>query len=179
MRYVGLLRGINVGGKNRVLMQELRSVFERAGCSSVVTYINSGNVIFEDTRESESLCLLLESAIEDAFGFPIPLQLRTNDDMAALCDTIPRHWTNDTTNRTDVLFYNGSLNKAVLQTVPLPKAAIGEQIITTKHEIIWTIPRIHVTKGNGLKIIGTPIYSQTTIRNVNTVRKIMALLDTD
>ena len=64
MVYVALLRGINVGGKNKVGMKELKAAFEEAGMTSVRTYINSGNVIFSSgIRGRARLGALLEEAI--------------------------------------------------------------------------------------------------------------------
>lgn len=65
MKYVALLRGVNVGGNRKLDMKELKATFERAGMIEVRTYINSGNIIFrDDSRESPRLTSLLESAIE-------------------------------------------------------------------------------------------------------------------
>lgn len=69
MIYIALLRGINVGGNNKVAMLELRSVFEQAGMKNVTTYINSGNVIFESELSKNKLASMLELAIEQKFGF--------------------------------------------------------------------------------------------------------------
>ena len=66
MRYVALLRGINVGGNNRVPMPELRACFEAAGYENVKTYINSGNVIFDsDEADLEKLVTACELGIEN------------------------------------------------------------------------------------------------------------------
>ena len=75
---VALLRGINVGGKNRVAMKDLVGLFLAAGCEDVTTYIQSGNVIF---RASPTLLArlpaLLTKRIESDFGMRIPVVLRT------------------------------------------------------------------------------------------------------
>ncbi len=69
MKYVAFLRGINVGGKNKVKMETLREVCASIGFENVKTYINSGNVIFE-TRKTDDLKLAekIEKAIEKEFG---------------------------------------------------------------------------------------------------------------
>jgi uncharacterized protein (DUF1697 family) len=70
MVYVALLRGINVGGKNKVEMKRLKAVFEAAGMESVRTYISSGNVIFSSSIRSKArLAKLLEEAIAKRFRF--------------------------------------------------------------------------------------------------------------
>ena len=65
MKYVALLRGINVGGNNRVPMAELKLCFEKMGFNNVVTYINSGNVIFESNQtDLVRIVEICESVIE-------------------------------------------------------------------------------------------------------------------
>ena len=66
MVYVALLRGVNVGGANKVDMKELKNVFEAAGMTSAKTYINSGNVVFAtDNLDHVQIAKLLESSIEE------------------------------------------------------------------------------------------------------------------
>lgn len=54
MVYVALLRGINVGGKNKIDMKLLKKSFEQAGMNNVVTYINSGNIVFTDSHRTKA-----------------------------------------------------------------------------------------------------------------------------
>lgn len=90
MRWVALLRGINVGGKARVPMAELREVVAAAGGADVRTYIQSGNVAFTSPRRGrDALAATLERAIVDAFGVGAPVVLRTADELRALVDAHP------------------------------------------------------------------------------------------
>ena len=66
---VALMRGINVGGKNILPMQDLREIFGELGCESIATYIQSGNVVFKSKRKSDGLARSLSKAIEKRFGF--------------------------------------------------------------------------------------------------------------
>lgn len=76
--YVALLRGINVGGNKKVPMAELSDVFRAAGCASVRTYIQSGNIVFEaPPARGRSLRSTLAGRIQDRFGFEVPVVLRT------------------------------------------------------------------------------------------------------
>ena len=73
-RYVALLRGINVGGKNKIPMAELKKGFEELGFEEVKTYLNSGNVIFSSDKEDvEKLKKQIETMINEQFGFEIPV----------------------------------------------------------------------------------------------------------
>jgi uncharacterized protein (DUF1697 family) len=74
--YVALLRGINVGGRHRVPMAELRALFETQGLERVSTYIQSGNVLFASAEREAALLPALSAALEGRFGFVIPLVLR-------------------------------------------------------------------------------------------------------
>lgn len=77
MHYIALLRAINVGGKNKIKMVELREALEASGLAQVQTYIQSGNVLF-DSAESESVVQQrIENSIEARFGFPIDVVVRT------------------------------------------------------------------------------------------------------
>jgi uncharacterized protein (DUF1697 family) len=66
-KYVALLRGINVGGKNKVPMAGLRKCLEELGFSNVSTYIASGNVIFESDKRPEEIKTLMEAALPKSF----------------------------------------------------------------------------------------------------------------
>lgn len=75
--HVALLRGINVGGKNPLPMQELTRMFEAAGCEKIQTYIQSGNVIFDAPAHASSIGDTVSAIIEKRFGYRIPVILRT------------------------------------------------------------------------------------------------------
>ena len=80
--YLALLRGINLGPKNKISMPDLAEVFTKAGCKGVRTYIQSGNVIFEATPEvSTRLPELIAKEIQRRFGHKVPVMLRTTGEM--------------------------------------------------------------------------------------------------
>lgn len=96
--YVALLRGVNVGGRGKVDMRELKQQVESLGCSDVSTYINSGNVIFRDRRSASTLTRELENALGRRVA------VRSLAQVQALCNRIPSDWTNDKEQKTDVGF---------------------------------------------------------------------------
>jgi uncharacterized protein (DUF1697 family) len=96
--YVALLRGVNVGGRAKVDMRELKKQFEGLGCSDVSTYINSGNVIFRDRRGASTLTRELEQALGRRVA------LRSLAQIQAVCKRIPQAWANDKEQKTDVGF---------------------------------------------------------------------------
>jgi uncharacterized protein (DUF1697 family) len=87
---VGLLRGINVGGHRKVPMATLRTAYGNAGCSSVVTYIQSGNVVFDHPEtDAAALAALLEDAVSQACGVDARLVLRTSAEWKGMVGSNP------------------------------------------------------------------------------------------
>ncbi|KPV42556.1 DUF1697 domain-containing protein [Alicyclobacillus ferrooxydans] len=87
--YVALLRGINVGGHNKVAMTELRNMFQSMGFSRVQTYIQSGNVLFESEDNAESLRQRLEQEIEKRFSISLTVILRTAHELEGIVTNCP------------------------------------------------------------------------------------------
>lgn len=83
--YISMLRGINVSGQKKVIMADLKALYEKQGLENVVTYIQSGNVIFHSKiRTSAVLAKKLASAIEQQYGFTVPVTIRTRDEFGQL-----------------------------------------------------------------------------------------------
>ena len=176
MIYIALLRGINVGGNNLMNMKQLKATFERAGMKRVTTYINSGNIIFaaEGTTHQE-LSQRLEAAIATDFGFPIRVIVRSLPEIEAVIQTLPNDWSNDDRMKADVLFLWEEINDAsILDKLPL-KPGIGT-LLYTPGAVLFAVDRPDVNKSGLTKLVGTKLYQQMTVRNVNTVRKIHDLM---
>jgi uncharacterized protein (DUF1697 family) len=84
--WVALLRGINVGGNRKLPMADLKVILTGAGCSDVVTYIQSGNVVFSHQAPDAQA---LEAAIEKATGMAVPVILRSSADLARVIEDNP------------------------------------------------------------------------------------------
>jgi uncharacterized protein (DUF1697 family) len=177
MVYVALLRGINVGGANKVGMKELKALFEEAGMSSVRTYINTGNVIFSTPiRAKARLTKLLEASIADHFGFEVRVLVRDVKGMRAVVDAMPARWKNDQTMKCDVIYlWKEADRKSVLDELEI-KPDI-EDVVYVPGAVIWRVDRKNATKSGLMKLVGTPLYQQMTIRNCNTARKLLALME--
>ena len=80
--YISILRGINVGGHRKILMTDLRKMYEQLGFSQVKSYIQSGNVVFESDKNMNSYELesLLEKSIKETFGHEVPVMIRTSEE---------------------------------------------------------------------------------------------------
>jgi uncharacterized protein (DUF1697 family) len=176
MTHVALLRGINVGGNNRIDMKVLRAVFEAAGMTSVRTYINSGNVIFEtDLQADAAIALLLEEAVERRFGFRVPVLVRNVDEIRSMIAALPAHWANDDVTRCDVFFlWDEADSPDILARLDFDPQM--EDVRYTPGAVIRLIDRKNVTRSRLLRIIGTPLFQQMTMRNCNTARKLLELM---
>ncbi|MGP4106798.1 DUF1697 domain-containing protein [Virgibacillus sp. L01] len=89
MIYVALLCGINVGGKNKIKMAELRYFLETIGLNRVQSYIQSGNILFESNEKEEALQKQIEKKIEGGFGFSINVILRTATELERIIGNCP------------------------------------------------------------------------------------------
>ena len=176
MIYAALLRGINVGGNNKVNMKELKQVFEEAGMTAVKTYINSGNIVFKDaTRTKQQVMAVLEEAIFAHFGLRIKVLVYTIDEYTRIAEAVPAEWTNDDQLKSDVLFlWEEADDEAVIEQLPLKPEVDRAHYVPGA--ILWSVDRDKVTKSGMSKIVGTKLYKLVTIRNVNSVRKIHGLM---
>lgn len=106
MKYIALLRGINVGGKNPVAMSDLRASFEALGFTNVQTYINSGNVIFDSEKiDKVALVGLCEKAIQQKVGFLVACSVIRADELHSALKQAPSWWgVGDNTMKHNVLF---------------------------------------------------------------------------
>jgi len=87
---VALLRGINVGGKNKLPMNVLTGIFEKAGCTGVRTYIQSGNVVFKSATGAErKIAAAVSKAIHAKCGMTVPVVVRTGAQLAAAVKANP------------------------------------------------------------------------------------------
>lgn len=176
MTYVALLRGINVGGNNKIEMAKLKLVFEALDFSSVKTFIASGNVIFSaDSQDSAALCKKIESAITKKFDIDVRVLLRDIKSIGKIVQALPGAWANDADMKCDVMFLWESIdNKSILKELPInPKI---EDVKYVPGAVLWRIDRKDATKSRMFKIIGTKLYQEMTVRNCNTVRKLYALM---
>lgn len=175
MRYVALLRGINVGGKTRMAMAALRDVCTAAGCEDVTTYIQSGNVVLDSALGADKLRTVLEEAIAAEFGFAPAVMIRTAKEMAAVVDQNPFPAADEQA------LHVGFLHSAPDAATKKCLAAIDtapEELAVVKREIYLHLP-------NGMGRAKLPVElerclrksatSQITVRNWRTVGKLVDL----
>jgi len=88
MNYISILRGINVSGQKKIKMADLKSLFESLGFENVVTYIQSGNVLF-NTKTKKDLKSIIEQAINKKYKFHVPVIIRTKRDFEKIIKNLP------------------------------------------------------------------------------------------
>jgi uncharacterized protein (DUF1697 family) len=175
MRYVDLLRGINVGGNNKVAMADLKDIVARIGGKDVRTYINSGNVIFDHAgRSPAGVAQKVEQAIADDLGLQIRVLVLKASELARITGKIPGSWSNDKTMRSDVVFLWDDVDTpGVIDELPIRDGI--DEVTYVPGALLWRIDTADRNKSGKGKLVGSAIYRSMTIRNVNTVRKLAEL----
>lgn len=177
VRYLALLRGINVGGKGIVKMKDLRDALEAAGFRSVSTYIQSGNVIFEaDKAEEAGLAGKMEKVLAQAFGIQSAVVLVALDRMRDVVARAPQGFGGDNDHRYSVVFLKEPLSaEEALSSVTLKEGV--DEIATGPGVLYMSQLRSRLTASRLNRIASLPIYRNMTIRGWSTTVKLLDLMD--
>ena len=179
MEYVALLRGINVGGNNKVVMSELRAQIAAAGFGHVRTYINSGNLLFEaeDQASREDVAQAVEDILARHYDFPIRLALLTAQDYLAQLDELPDWWHGEVARR-DALFYTRGLDRHHVRE-RIEAMELGDEAVHFgEHAVFWGKfdEKSFLKTAYHKRLLREEFYRQVTIRSGSTVEKIAAML---
>jgi len=174
-RHVALLRGINVGGKNKLPMAELVALFEAIGCERVSTFIQSGNVIFSaDPGLRPLLPAKLSHAIKQAHGFDVPVVLRSARELDRVVEGNPFLARGEAVERLHVVFLADAPTPEGVRALD-PSRSPPDQLMVQGSEIYLLCP-------NGLgksrltnAYFDSKLKTVSTVRNWNTVLKLAAL----
>lgn len=174
MRQVALIRGINVGGKNRLPMRDLTAIFEHAGAKDVKTYIQSGNVVFEATAAAaRTMPAKVKRQVAREFGIESPVITRSAAEFTRLIEQLPFTGADEKT-----------LHVAFLDKKPAPSASRaldpnrspGDSFELLGREIYLSCPsgvaRTRLTNEYFKRTLG----AVCTVRNWRTVRKLAEML---
>ncbi|MGJ8533431.1 MAG: DUF1697 domain-containing protein [Alphaproteobacteria bacterium] len=169
IRFVALLRAVNVGGTGRLPMNDLVQLCIDAGFEDVQTYIASGNVVFASDLQKDRAKTALEARLEAYAGRPVPVFIRTGLELSRILDANP--FPDKPGNRTMVVFLDGTPPKETLEQATGLRT---EEVRLGKHELY-----IHYGDGMGQSKLKIPAAQSGTARNMNTVAKLvkMALKD--
>lgn len=169
MKYIALIRGINVGSSVKINMKDLKADCELLGLQNVSTYINSGNVIFESDDDKEEINQKIEDYLRNKIRQEIKVIVKTKEEIKKIASAIPAKWTNDDLQKTDVLYlFNEIDNEEIINELPIKKEYVNIKYV--KGAIIVNVLRDNYGKSQMNKIISHKKYKEMTVRNVNTAR---------
>ena len=176
--YVIFMRGINVGGKNKVPMAELKKCLEELGFSNVSTYIASGNVILESDKRSNEIKTEIEAVLPKRFKLDdnlIKVLVLTRSQLQAVIDNKPEGFGEqpEKYHSDAILLIDIDSDEAMSVFNPregVDKVWQGEGVIYSQR---LSSQR---TKSRLSKIVATPVYQSMTIRSWNTTIKLLEIL---
>ncbi len=177
-RYIALLRGINISGKNKISMSELKLNLEQFGFMDVHTYLNSGNVMFSaDEKDEITLADTIRDRIQKQFELDIPVFVILQESLAGVLQQAPDWW--GTTNKE---IYDNLIFVIPPATAETIAKQIGEptkeleQICICDNTIFWSFDRKKYAKANWWKKTASAgIGEMITIRTANTLKKIVTM----
>lgn len=177
-RYIALLRGINISGKNKISMSELKKGFEELGFAEVKTYLNSGNVIFScDNDDSSIFADKIKQMVKNRFGFDIPVFIMPQEILQEVLNNAPDWWGDDNKEIYDnlIFMFPPLLFEEFYREIGDPKVEY-EKVYNYKDVIFWSFSRKDYPKTNWWsRTAGAGISGRITIRTANTVRKIAGM----
>jgi len=177
--YLILLRGINVGGKNKVLMTELKLCLEAIGCDKVQTYIASGNVIVESDKGSSELAREIEEVLPKKFKLDselIKILVLSREQLQKVVDDAPKGFgTEPDTYHSDAIFLMDIPSSEAIKVFDpregVDKVWQGDGVIYSQRLSAMR------TKSRLSKIIASPLYKSMTIRSWATTTKLLSLMN--
>jgi uncharacterized protein (DUF1697 family) len=180
VRYLALLRGINVGGGNIIKMADLKGCFEEMGFAAVATYIQSGNVLFRSgEKDAARLVNRIERALSGRFAYAARIVLRTHGQLAHVVEHAPAGFGKALDRyRYDVIFV-----KEPLTETEAMKSVSTKPGVDTAHKgkgvLYFSRLTSKAAQSRLTRIVGLPVYKHLTIRNWNTTTRLLALMDAE
>jgi uncharacterized protein (DUF1697 family) len=178
MKYVALLRGINVGGNNLIRMTDLKACFEALGLEGVRTYIQSGNVLFSaDESDQARLTSRVEEALSKAFNYQSRVVIRSHKQLKEIVARAPKGFGSDpATYSYHVLFLKEPMTAAKAMKSVSTKESV-DQVFAGKGVLYFSILISKATQSHISRLAGMPVYQSMTIRNWNTTTKLLNMIE--
>ena len=175
-RHVVLLRGINLGARNRVAMPQLRELLTGAGFDDVRTYLQSGNVVLSSAAAPEQVARECERQIATGFGLDIAVVTRTRDELAAVVEHNPLRAVAANPKRYQVSFLAAELTAEAADRVAAEVVA-PEQLVVSGRELYAWHPDGVGRSRLATRLAGRGLGVTATARNWTTVESLLALAD--
>jgi uncharacterized protein (DUF1697 family) len=178
VRQIVLLRGINIGPRNRIPMPALRELFTSAGFDDVRTYLQSGNVVLSSDADSERLAQECERRIAQAFGLDVDVIVRTREELAGVVGRNPLKEVAVNPKRYQVTFLQSELMPEVVDELAALAVAEAEQLIAVGRELYAWHPEGVARSKLGTRLAGRGLGVKATARNWTTTTNLLAMADT-
>jgi uncharacterized protein (DUF1697 family) len=175
MRYIALLRGINVGGKNMIRMEPLRNMLKVMGFENVASYVNSGNLAFDTKKTADDkLAKRIHDAIEKQLGFNVTVMVRSMDEIREVISKNPYEGQYESHKDLHVFFFGNELSSEHQQLL-LAKNSDVEMISVKGREIYYLLRISIIDSILGKGFIDKKLKIPATARNWRTVQKLAEL----
>jgi uncharacterized protein (DUF1697 family) len=177
MKYIALLRGINVGGKNIIKMADLIKTVEKCGFTNVKTYIQSGNVLFKSSEKNTSKIVKnLEECFLKGFMYNSRIIVRTYEQLKKIAAEVPSDWEKRDDLRCYIAFTGETVTiQEIMQEIELKE---GIDFLKAGEGALYMSTLLSgLTRSRFTKLITKKAYKDITIRNYNTVRRILELME--
>lgn len=172
---IALLRGINVGGKNRLPMKELAALFVEAGCEDVRTYIQSGNVVFRTgSAVGEEIASIISASILERYGYQVPLITRTAGELQEIMEANPFVEAGAEADKLHVMFLAELPESAGVESLD-PERSPGDEFAVVGREIYLHFPNGVARSKLTNSYFDSRLSTTSTTRNWRTVRKLLEL----
>ena len=171
MRYIVLFRGINVSGKNKISMNDLKIMLDNNNYKNVITYLNSGNVILESNYDIDYITNDINSLIKKSFNLDIPVFVISYEELNDILKHIPNWWGTDNKEIYDNIIF-------IMKPITYKEVFdnVGEPSINIDKVEVWSFDLGNYKKSNWWKrTASTSIKDYITIRTANTIRKVLEL----
>jgi uncharacterized protein (DUF1697 family) len=176
VRQIVLLRGINLGPRNRIAMPQLRTLLEEAGFDDVRTYVQSGNIVLSTRRRPASTAAACEKLIGDELGLDIPAVVRTRDELAQVVRRNPLGDVADNPKRYQVSFLDGEPDPRAVEKLAAA-AAGGERVKAIGREIYAWHPDGIARSKMWAALAGKGLGVKATARNWTTVTALLEMAE--
>ncbi|NPD46146.1 MULTISPECIES: DUF1697 domain-containing protein [unclassified Lentimicrobium] len=174
--YISILRGINVGGHRKIIMAELRKMYEQLGFSQVKSYIQSGNVVYESNQKMSSTELekLLENSIKETFGHEVPVLIRTSEEWEMAIKANPFLNEESNTDKLFITFLSESPSPELKEELSSMDFSPDQLKIIDKCVYLYCERKYHETKMTH-SLIERKLKVKATARNWKTIMKLKEL----
>ena len=180
MRYTLLLRGINVGGKNKVTMADLKADLAGLGFENPISYINSGNLFFDSQEHEKKIRTILTAYFSQSYDFPIPFVLLNSAILQEEVAKLLAWWQDEAAYRRDVLFFLPEANREQIEVEAGSWANDRDLLHFGQKAFLYrnSDQADYIKSNYHKKLLKSSFYKSLTIRNGKTFQKILELADT-